>query len=86
MNEESRWKENAREGLSPAESSPRGNSIEVHSGADSVKRVARYGVHTLRVLRESRNALLRVEPRITSSLIRDGVFYFLAESVLSTLF
>lgn len=36
MNEESRWKENAREGLSPAESSPRGNSIEVHSGADSV--------------------------------------------------
>lgn len=51
-----------------------------------MKRVAGYGVHTLRVLRESRNALLRVEPRITSSLIRDGVFYFLAESVISTLF
>ena len=60
---------NERERLSSAGSRLDNRIYEVHSGAVSANEVAGNGLRTLRVLSESSNALLRVEPRITSSLI-----------------
>ncbi len=70
--------------MSPAESIPYTDRMEVHSGVDGANHgeqlcrggvVVSYGLRTLRALREGQLPLLRVEPRITSSLIRDGVFF-----------
>lgn len=65
MNEKSNIQEPDREGVSSAESNPKGSVYEVHSGVDPVKWVvAGYVWHTLRVLSEGCRSFIRVEPRI----------------------
>lgn len=62
--------------MSSAASIPVVRLYEVPPGAAVVKPVATDGLHTLRALRESIIALLRVEPRITSSLYRIETKFF----------
>ena len=59
-----------------AESIPGQRNCEVHPGADPVKRVAGYVLHTLHAVSEISNYLIRVEPRINfvSCLRRSFLF------------
>lgn len=62
--------------MPPAVSIPVQRIREVHPGADPVKRVAGYVLHTLHAVSEISNYLIRVEPRINfvSCLRRSFLF------------